>query len=228
MTQRFQAILFDLDGTLIDTEPTAARAIATCFERWGMQVEPSDASYITGRTWASAVEYLFGKYEFPVARDEAEQAMVGTYRAELERELIVVPGAPEAVRLLAGEFQLGLVSGSGRSEILWALDRLRIREHFSVILGAEDYPRSKPEPDGYAKAMSTLGVTPPSVLIFEDSSAGIRSARAAGGWVIAVTSTNHFGQELGLAHDRVPDLRCITSHWIAGLAKRLFLESGKS
>ncbi|MGZ3687945.1 MAG: HAD family hydrolase, partial [Bdellovibrionota bacterium] len=114
-----------------------------------------------------------------------------------------------------------LVSGSHRSEILWALDKLQIRSHFQVILGAEDYPRSKPAPDGYEKALKTLAVKPNRSLVFEDSTAGIRSARDAGTWVVAITGTNHFKQDTSEAHHWIPDLREVNVDWISKITNAL-------
>src|SRR6185437_17162929 len=63
---KIKAVIFDLDGTLIDTEPAAAKAITECFREWGIQIVAYDANFITGRTWEMAFGYLFKKYELPV------------------------------------------------------------------------------------------------------------------------------------------------------------------
>jgi HAD superfamily hydrolase (TIGR01509 family) len=218
--QSVKAVLFDLDGTLIDTEPAAAAAVAQCFGEWGIQVAPTDASYITGRTWASAFEYLFKKYKLPLSADEASGRIMDRYREALERQLVVVPGAPESVQALAGHCKLALVSGSRRSEILWALEKLGIRQCFQSILGAEDYARSKPAPDGYLKALGQLGVEGSDGLVFEDSSAGIASARAAGLWVVAIRATNHFAQDTSQAHESIQDLTGVDADWIRDFRRR--------
>lgn len=209
---RVQTILFDLDGTLIDTEPTAAKAVQDCFKEWDLQVTEEDAAYVTGRTWNSAFTYLFSKYSIPVPAEDAKRQMKERYRTVLETELCVVPGSVQAVQALASRFPLGLVSGSSRADILWALKKLDIEKHFQVILGAEDYPRSKPQPDGYLKAVETLKADPKSCLVFEDSTAGIASARSAGLWVAAITSTNHFNQDTSQAHFKIKDLTASVRH----------------
>jgi HAD superfamily hydrolase (TIGR01509 family) len=214
---RIQSIIFDLDGTLIDTEPSAALAITESLLSWNIAVEPEDSNYVTGRTWESAFSYLFKKYPLPLPEAEAKRHILEHYRATIERTLTPVPGSVEAVTALAASYPLGLVSGSNRNDILWALQKLNIRSHFKVILGAEDYPRSKPQPDGYLKAIETLGHAPESCLVFEDSTAGISSARAAGLWVVAVTLTNHFHQDLSLAHFKIRDLTEVTTQWIQNL-----------
>lgn len=212
-----QAVIFDLDGTLIDTEPAAARAIQETFQKLGIQIDPEDSNYITGRTWETAFQFLFKKYELPVPAQKASLDMITRYRELVAQELFPVQGAAEAVRSLAAEYPLALVSGSYRSEILWALDRLGVRDLFQVILGAEDYPRSKPAPDGYLKALDLMNLKGETTLVFEDSEPGIASAKAAGTFVAAVTGTNHFKQNHANADIFIPNLVGISPEWLKEL-----------
>lgn len=219
-------VLFDLDGTLIDSEPVAARVVLQCFKNWGIEVDPSHSQYVTGRTWKSALEFLAQQYPLPHSFDETMKQLLAQYRKQMEKELVMVPGAVEAVREAASVARLGLVSGSGREEIFFALDRLQIREHFEIILGAEDYPRSKPAPDGYTKALEFLkGSSSNSLdtrnsLVFEDSTAGIESAKNAGISVVAITCTNHFNQKVDHADLALENLQPVNASWI-----RHFFES---
>lgn len=214
-------VVFDLDGTLIDTEPSAAKAIKRTFKEWGITVTVEDASFVTGRTWDSAFQFLFNKYQLPIPQEDAVQKVLDNYRLSLETELTLVPGSVEAVESIAARYPIGLVSGSHRREILWALEKLKIHQHFKVILGAEDYPRSKPAPDGYLSAISKMKFSAQKTLIFEDSTAGIASARAAGAWVVAITGTNHFRQDTSQAHHHISDLSKVTAEWVKDLGKKL-------
>lgn len=219
MKFEISTVIFDLDGTLVDTEPAAARAIEECFGEWGLAIAEKDAQFITGRTWATAFEYLFSRYRIPVARSEASQRMMSVYREALKSELKQVPGGADAVRALRsdGGYRLGLVSGSSRAEIAFCLDRLGLTGEFELVLGCEDYPCSKPAPDGFAKAIRELGAEPRRTLVFEDSEAGIASARAAGAWVVAIQSTNHFKQDTSQAHLKISDLRGVDAKWVGAL-----------
>jgi HAD superfamily hydrolase (TIGR01509 family) len=212
--KQVKAVVFDLDGTLVDTEPTAASTVIECFREWRIEVSPEDARYTTGRTWAIALEFLFSKYSIPVPKDEAVEIVLDRYRREMARELRTVEGAVDCVRALAPHYPLALVSGSHRAEILFALEKLGVLPLFKVILGAEDYPRSKPAPDGYLKGLELLGVRGSDAVCFEDSDAGIASARSAGMWTVAITSTNHFGQDTRKAHVHVPNLKGIDAAWV--------------
>ena len=212
--KQIQGIIFDLDGTIIDTELTAAKTLEKIFQEWSIDLHSDDSSFVTGRTWESAFQYLFKKYSLPISPEEAKLKILTAYRENLEEYLPTVPGSVEAIQALAPHFPLALVSGSSRRDILWALKTLNIVSHFQVILGAEDYPKSKPEPDGYLKALESMKLHPHSGLVFEDSTAGVTSALQAGLWVVAITSTNHFNQETSRAHFKIQDLRGIDQKWV--------------
>jgi HAD superfamily hydrolase (TIGR01509 family) len=218
---KIKTILFDLDGTLVDTEPAAAYAVSQAFKSWDVDVTGEDAAYVTGRTWEKAFEYLFRKYKLPVSLDVAAEFVIGEYRKALREKLVVVGGGAEAVQALAPSYPLGLVSGSHRQEIFYALDFLKIRRHFKVVLGAEDYKKSKPDPEGYLQALKLLGAKAEETLIFEDSEPGIASARAAGAWVVAISGTNHFRQNTSAAHHSIADLSGVSPQWVAALESQL-------
>ncbi len=212
-----ECILFDMDGTIVDTEPTAAATVTSVFAEWGTTILPEDSEYVTGRTWESCFQYLFSKYTIPIPHDQAKRHIMDQYRAAIEKKLPTVPGSVEAIQSLARFYPLGLVSGSMRREILWVLNKLKVTSCFQIILGAEDYPRSKPSPDGYIKAMEYLRKPPQACLVFEDSTAGIASGLAAGAWVAAITCTNHFKQVTSGAHIHIPDLTGVTQKWMSEL-----------
>jgi HAD superfamily hydrolase (TIGR01509 family) len=214
------AILFDLDGTIIDTELNAAKTVQFCFARWGVTVQKEDAHFVTGRTWEIAIDFLTQKYKLPVARDEALNVILIEYRRSIEKHLEVVPGSVDAIHALSQRYPLALVSGSRRADIVWSLTQLGVHSCFQFVLGAEDYPKSKPAPDGYLKALKLLGVEAKNTLIFEDSEAGISSGLAAGARVVAVTGTNHFNQDVSSAHHSIPDLTGVDAEWAENIFTR--------
>lgn len=209
------AILFDLDGTIIDSEIVAFKAIMDCFDQWGIKVHRSDASTVAGKKWEIAFDFLFKKYVLPVSKEIAASTILKRYKERMETEIAVVPGVVEAICYFAEEekLKLALVSGSWREDILWALGKLNVVHHFSVILGAEDYPASKPAPDGFQKAIRLLGVKAAECIVFEDSVAGIASAHASGSKVVAITTTNHFGHDISHADFHLENYLNIKEDW---------------
>ncbi len=215
--QPIEAVLFDLDGTLVHSEAVAARTVDFVFAKYGAVLDPSHALAVTGKTWSAAMDELERLAGLPAARDVLLQEILEEYRLRLRTEVHPVPGSENAVAQLAGRYRLALVSGSYREEILFALNMLRIVHHFDPILGAEDYLNSKPAPDGYLKALRLLGVDPARAVVFEDSEPGIRSALAAGCRVVAVRycgSLDSRSPWLSRAHAVVDTLENVHPAWM--------------
>src|SRR6218665_754118 len=199
-----KTILFDLDGTIIDSEKAAQQAILDCTAKWGVPVTPEDAASVAGKKWEVAFDLLYKRFRMPVSLAECSTAILNRYQEIFQANPTIVPGVKEAILDFAKNFQLALVSGSTREDVLWALRHLKVDHLFGCILGAEDYVGSKPSPDGFLKALKILGAKSEETIVFEASAAGIASARAAGLRVVAIESTNHFGHDQSVADARIP------------------------
>jgi beta-phosphoglucomutase-like phosphatase (HAD superfamily) len=208
------AVLLDLDGTLVDSESVHAEAIARYMATRGVELDERERAFVIGHAWQEIYA------ELRVAErlgDElaALQAQTDLTRARMREEGItmqVLDGARELVSTLVElEIPTAIVSGSCRAEIADALELLGFEQHLRMYLGAEDYPRGKPAPDGYLAAAERLAVAPASCLVFEDSEAGILSAITAGMRVVATSAANRPSGAVGhqdqrRAHRVVPGL----------------------
>jgi beta-phosphoglucomutase-like phosphatase (HAD superfamily) len=152
MSRKILGVIFDLDGTLIHSEWLAEQAASECFSRWNIQLTTEDRHAAVGVTWAKAFDFLFSKYSVPVSRSEAEQEIFRVYHEKLEQKFITAEGAVAAIQKLSQTRPLAVVSGSSRADIHWALHKMGVLSYFQFYLGAEDYPQSKPAPDGFQKA----------------------------------------------------------------------------
>jgi HAD superfamily hydrolase (TIGR01509 family) len=214
-----RGFLFDLDGTLVDSERETAEAMARALLRGqGIAIEPYDRDFIIGRSWIAIYESLAARYpQLTWSRAEtiAQTAML---RDEVFAELgvTVLPGA----RALLGWTQphpRALVTGSSRVEVTQVLPLIGPEASFGVIVAAEDVARSKPAPDGYQRAIAALGLDAPECLVIEDSVAGIASGLAAGCIVVACRAGNFAGWDQSAAHRVIDTLDELTPALVAEL-----------
>ncbi len=191
------AVLFDLDGTLVDSERQYSEALARAL-RAGQAVEitQADRDYCVGRSWVAIHERLAGLY--PVMTWTRDELIAETAQASrdlfAEKGVAELPGARAAVSRFADRPR-GLVTGSSRAEAGHMLTLLGLADAFAVRLCAEDVPRSKPAPDGYRMACERLGLAPARVLVIEDSASGVAAGRAAGCVVVAVRAGTFAGHD---------------------------------
>jgi HAD superfamily hydrolase (TIGR01509 family) len=196
----FEAVLFDLDGTLVDSERETAEAMARALARHqGVAITQDDRDFIIGRSWVAIHARLAAAYPAMQGTLAELAAAAADAREDVLAEVgvTVLPGARAITRLGAVR---ALVTGSSRREARQMLDLLGLTDAFPVVVAAEDVARSKPEPDGYLAAARALAVDPARCLVIEDSAAGIAAGRAAGCTVVGVRAGNFHGQDQSAAH----------------------------
>jgi sugar-phosphatase len=176
-----RAALFDLDGTLVDSEVHTDTAIRVIAERHGVAGLALPATETRGRTWG----HIAGEMRARAGIDADAAALAGElleYWTEIAADVTPVPGAPAALREAAAHLALGVVSSSPRAVIDAFLGRLGIADCVAegARIGGDAVRASKPDPDGFLKGAAALGITPADCLVFEDSQAGLEAAHAAG------------------------------------------------
>lgn len=182
-----EAVVFDVDGVLIDSEPVWERVrrgfVAEHGGRW-----PDDAQVrIMGMStpeWARYISEDFGLTTF--TPEAVAEQVIAAMTAEYRVHLPLLPGAAGAVRGLSGRWRLAVASSAPKSLIETVLDASGLRPAFAASVSSEEVHRGKPFPDVYLEAAARLGVPPEKCAAVEDSSNGLRSAAAAGLTVIAV------------------------------------------
>jgi HAD superfamily hydrolase (TIGR01509 family) len=185
------AVIFDLDGVLMDSEQRWNEAkeelVREAGGRW-REDAPRAMMGMSAPEWAA---YLRDELGVPLDVAEIDGGVVRRMREGYERALPLLPGAAEAVRALAARWPLGLASSSNREVIDLALSLAGFADAFQVTVSSEEVERGKPAPDVYLAAAARLGVDPSRSLAIEDSSNGLRSAAAAGMTVIAVPNPHY-------------------------------------
>ena len=200
-----RAIIFDLDGTLSDTEPIHFEAFDQIFRAEGIELSRADYfSRLIGYNdydCFAAVLNERGREAGPARLRELIERKAVVYQAMIAGRDVFYPGAADFVRECARRFPLILVTGTLRAEAEMILARAKIRELFLDLIAAEDVERGKPEPDGFLAGLGRLGfilrprpsITGPECLVIEDTVAGIEAAHRAGMRVLAVCQTADVG-----------------------------------
>jgi len=180
------AVIFDLDGVIVDSEPAWERirrqVVAENGGRWLADTQKRLMGMSTPE-WAS---YLSEDLGVGLAPDAIAAMVIERMSADYREEVPLMPGAAEAVRRMAECWPLGLASSSPPELIDAALEGAGLEGMFATTLSTEQVGRGKPAPDVYQAAADRLGFLPERCAAVEDSANGLRSAAAAGLQVIAV------------------------------------------
>jgi HAD superfamily hydrolase (TIGR01509 family) len=186
-----EAVVFDLDGLLLDTEQVWDEVReALTRERGGRWHDRAQADMMgmSSKEWSRYMHDELGLSEPP---EELNRLVVERMQERYRERLPLVDGAVDAVRRIAARWPLGLASSSNRPLIDLALDEMGVADLFRATVSSEEVERGKPAPDVYLEAARRLGARPRDTAAVEDSGNGIRSARAAGMTVIAIPNP-HF------------------------------------
>jgi beta-phosphoglucomutase len=207
-----QAVIFDFDGVLVNSEPLHYRALRDGLLPEGFAMDEVEYLRYVGYHDREAIRMALERHAVPATLDRVDavaRRKAETYQALLA-DVPFFPGARDLVDALAREVPLAIASGARRSEIEEILAAAGLRERFAAVVGAEDVTHRKPSPEPYLNAYGQLaagtpGLRPGQCLVIEDSVPGIAAGLAAGMKVLGVAHT--FGPaKLSAAHRVVGSL----------------------
>jgi HAD superfamily hydrolase (TIGR01509 family) len=185
------ALIFDLDGVLLDSEQVWNQVkedlVRDAGGTWAAEA-PRAMMGMSSPEWAA---YMRDELRVPLDAAAINGDVVRRMQESYAARLPLLPGAIEAVRALGARWPLALASSSNREIIDLFLDRAGLRDAFGATVSSEEVARGKPAPDVYLAAAGALGVAPASCVAIEDSANGLRAAAAAGMPVIAVPNPHY-------------------------------------
>ena len=205
----YRAALFDLDGTLQDSEIVWVKATRDFVRDNGYPMTDDEAlRTVYGRSWTNMYRDIIGYLPSLASVTAFEMAdLVRDYYTRLAAgQDIAIPGSVALFRRLAKTMKVAIVSGSPRLDIANAVRNLGLEDCISFFVGAEEYGEGKPDPACYLLGAERAGVDPSDCVVFEDAAVGILAAKRAGMHAVALTIPGRPEQDLSAADEILTDL----------------------
>ncbi|MGI9878223.1 HAD family hydrolase [Vibrio chagasii] len=183
----YEVYLFDLDGTLVNSEPLKGKALALACLDYGVKVDHNIYKEVMGESWQVVTNHFFKHADIAPSLSEFNLGFRSHYERMLSEQLELNDGAKaylESLKL-AGK-KCGVVSSAATWMVENILTSLKLEDTFDLVITQEHVTKHKPDPEAYNLALSGLNASPEQTIVFEDSSAGIQAGKASGCDVVAI------------------------------------------
>jgi HAD superfamily hydrolase (TIGR01509 family) len=176
-----EAIIFDLDGVLVDSEGIGFETLRAHLRTYGVEYRVEDNEPFVGINDRDHFAALKAQHAIPASVDELIAEQTSRLLAQIDAGTVPMPGVPSVIeRLSAARYPLAVASSSLPAIVEGRLRAVRVRHLFGVVVSSFEVPRGKPAPDVFLEAARRLGVAAEACLVVEDSAHGLRGAKAAG------------------------------------------------
>ncbi len=203
-----KAAIFDLDGTLLDSEILWVAATEAYLNDRGHLMGYEDAlALVYGRSWTNIYEDIIARFpEIDESMEEMEESL-RVYIQQLQNgHDMLIEGSVMLLKRLARDMPVCIVSGAPRTDVEMGIGLMNVQNDLKFIISSEDYDIGKPDPTCFLMAAARLNVSPKECVVFEDSTAGIQAAKAAGMRAVALVREGLPDQDVSAADQIVDDL----------------------
>lgn len=191
------AVIFDIDGLLINSEPLWNKAATEIFRQYGILLSEAQYAITTGLRSKEFVAYWLQLHKIPSSEfDRAEQKLIDLAISLIDQEATLMPGVEHIFEFfLQKDFKMGLATSSPVALIEWVKDKLGIRSFIHASTSAQHLPNAKPHPQVYLDCAAQMHISPLSCICFEDSFYGMIAAKAARMTCVVVPAADHIKLE---------------------------------
>lgn len=192
-----EAVIYDMDGVLVDSEPYWRKAMVHCFRNAGLKFTEKDCRKTTGMRIDLVVHYWFKKVGFDMSPQLLEKAIIDDLCLLLKENAKPMPGVFESLEMFRKkDMKIGLATSSSPKIIRTVLSKLNIENYFDAIQSADALKYGKPHPEVYLKCAEKLKSDPANCIVIEDSLNGLIAGKAAGMKTIAVPEKINYQSEV--------------------------------
>jgi len=183
---QIKAILFDMDGVVVDSENLYSQSEKKLLAQYGVKFNQSDWYYIKGCTEKQFYDLVYAKFNINIPRDQLIDKGRNFLKNIFTQKLDYMNGFNEIHSIFKKQYKLALVTSTGPELVNHIDSLLSIYEKFDIVITSKDTTIHKPQPEPYLIAMKRLQLEPNQCIVFEDSIQGIKAGKAAGSYVIAL------------------------------------------
>lgn len=209
---RCQAIVFDMDGLMVDTERLYIASNHDIAARYGKSVGPEVLRQMMGRVPMESMGIFCRALQIEQPAEVILKQRDDLMEARLREGFRTLPGLGELIEYASGRYRLAIATGSPKRFLDIIVDRLQLRDRFEVLQTSDGITQGKPHPEIYLQAMAKLGVAGEQCIVLEDSPNGMKAGRTAGAYVIGVPNEHTRDGDLSAAHVCVRDLHEARQH----------------
>ncbi len=191
----FDALIFDMDGLMIDSERLYWQVEKGIARQFGKKVREETLWKMMGRGPIEGMRIFVQDLGLPITSERAREMRDELMREKYRNESEPMPGLMHTLNRFHGRLKLAVCTGAQREFMEIVVDRLKIRDRFDVLQASDEIINGKPDPEIYLAACAKLGVPPPRSVVLEDSANGCVAAERAGCYTIAVPSEYSMGQD---------------------------------
>lgn len=207
-----RAIIFDMDGLMIDSERLYQQAQEELAERFKKKVKAEMNWKMMGRKPIESMKIFVKEHDIPIEAEKILKMRNDIMIEKLKNDLVPMPGLHHIVNTFYDKLKLAVSTGAQKEFLDLVMDKLGIREKFAVLQDSDEIEKGKPHPEIYLKTCEKLGLEPGQCIVLEDSSNGAMSAKRAGCYVIAIPSEYTKDQDFSFVNFIADDLFAAEKH----------------